>query len=146
VATSPTARTRTFLKANGIGSGIVEKWIPQTKRRQDLLGWIDVVAVVPIGAPLYTNGCDPLPHGIYGIQTTSGPNAASRVAKLLELKPEHRDALMAWLETGCLEVWSWSKRGAAGKRKLWTLKRRTVTLSDFVPQPEPEASCTPEKK
>jgi hypothetical protein len=36
-----------------------------------------------------------------------------------------------------LEVWSWAKRGAAGKRKLWTLKRRVVTVADFDPDIAP---------
>lgn len=26
-------------------------------------------------------------------------------------------------EAGSVEVWGWAKRGARGKRKLWTLKR-----------------------
>lgn len=60
--------------------------------------------------------------GVLGIQATTGDHAAARVAKLLE--SEH---LAPWLEAGNrAQVWSWSLRGARGKRKTWTLRIDSV--------------------
>lgn len=104
--TSPTARTLARLKRDGFTAGVVEKWIPQTMRRLDFLGGIDIIAC--------GNG------SIIGIQCTSSANAASRVAKL---KAEPR--LTEWMKNGGkLQVWGWRKGGPRGKRKTWQV---TVT-------------------
>lgn len=99
--TSPTARTLAKLKRDGFTAGVVEKWIPQTMRRLDFLGGIDIIAC--------GNG------EIIGIQCTTSAHAAERVEKL---RAEPR--LTEWMKNGGkLQVWGWSKKGPRGKRKLW---------------------------
>lgn len=95
---------------------VVERWVAQARRRIDLFGCIDLVALD--GKP-----------GVLGIQATSTGNIPSRVKKILT---ECREAARDWLEAGNrLEVWGYAKRGPAGKRKLWTLKTREVTLEEL---------------
>lgn len=109
-ATSPTQRTRAYLKARGITNQIVEHWVripnhPAGGKRRDLFGCIDIVALIG--------------QSIVGIQTSSGSNHAARRAKI-EATPE----MHAWFHSGGgVQIWSWSKRGATGKRKLWQVRR-----------------------
>ncbi len=110
MATSPTQRTLARLKRDGFTAGVVEKWIPQTKRRLDFLGGIDIIAV--------GNG------SIVGIQCTSQSNASARVRKLCA-----EPRLKVWCDNGGkLQVWGWAKKGPAGKRKLWQVNVQEVTL------------------
>ena len=100
--TSPTQRTLAYLRKQGWTVGVVEKWIPQTMRRVDFLGGIDLIAVRE-GETL-------------GVQATSTANASARVKKLRELP-----TMQTWKSAGNkLWVIGWAKRGRAGKRKLWT--------------------------
>ena len=110
---SPTARTLQRCRKEGWRAHVVEKWIPQTHRRIDLFGFIDVLAL---------DGED----GCLGIQATSTSNVSSRLHKSFT---ETREALIDWLRHGNrFEVWGWATRGPAGKRKLWTLKQVGVIL------------------
>ncbi len=100
---SPTQRTLKHLRERGMVAGVVEKWIPQTKRRVDLLGFIDIV------------GCGVGP--IVGVQSTSGSNGAKRVSKILT---ERADEARAWLASGgCIEVHAWRKLKKAKDRRWW---------------------------
>lgn len=104
--TSPTARTLQECRKREWPAGVVERWIPQAGRRIDLFGIIDLIAL--------DGGC-----GCLGIQATSGPNVSSRIVKAME--SEH---LKPWLAaSNRFEVWGWAKRGKAGKRKLWSVRR-----------------------
>ena len=107
----PTARTLEALRKEGYSAHVVEKWIPQTRRRSDLFGFIDIVAIKE-------------DRPILGVQATSTSNISSRIAKALSI-PE----LRVWLSCGAeFEVHGWSKRGRRGQRKLWTLSKRIITL------------------
>lgn len=98
-------RTLARCRAAGWPVQIVEKWVPAARKRIDLFGCIDLVALD--GQP-----------GVLGIQATSGSNAAARATKARELP-----TLRAWLEAGNrFEVWGWRKVGARGKRKLWDVR------------------------
>lgn len=120
---SPTARTLEWLRRAGYSAGVVEKWIPQMRRRVDLFGCIDIVAV---------GGGE---TGALGVQATSGSNHASRVAKILAI-PEAEQ----WVEAGNrLWVMSWAKRGQRGKAKRWEPRIETVTIGMFE-----EARCDTE--
>ena len=89
---------------------ITEKWIPQARRRIDLFGIIDVLAIRD--------------DEILGVQATTGPNAAARVTKALA-----EPRLERWLLAGGhFEVWGWRKVGARGKRKLWAVRRVVLYL------------------
>ena len=85
------------------------------RKRHDLFGCIDYLIL------------DGLP-GVLGVQLTSGSNAAARKAKIIENLPRQ------WLEAGNrLQVWSYAKQGPRGKRKVWTLRRVSITLRDLKP-------------
>lgn len=109
--TSPTQRALAECKKRGWTAQVVERWNTWAKKRIDLFGCIDIVAITPTG--------------ILGIQVTSGTNHASRRTKILG-EPRVRD----WTYAGGLfELWSYTKRGERGARKLWAL--RTETFADM---------------
>lgn len=108
---SPTQRSLAYCRDQGWAVQVVERWNPYAKIRQDLFGCIDIIA------------CDGTGGGVLGIQATSGANHASRREKALA-----EPRLQKWLASPArFEVWSWSKQGPRGKRKLWTLRREAVT-------------------
>lgn len=101
---SPTQRTLAELRKQGFTACVVEKWNPHAKIRQDLFSFIDIVAMKPF---------EPL----LAVQATSTGNIASRLTKIADTALSQD-----WISTGNrLEVWGWAKRGARGKRKVWTL-------------------------
>jgi len=123
-STSPTARTLAECKRRGWIAGVVERHIPFPRpqgTKIDLFGVIDLVVIVP---PFDRDGNGwPEPGGILAIQATGGQGGvhAARRAKILA-EPRAK----AWIDAGGrLELWSWSKRGAAGKRKTWALRVET---------------------
>jgi hypothetical protein len=106
---SPNARALAECRRRGWPAQTVEQRIPHTFITRDLFGVIDIVA---LAGPR-----------IIGIQVTSGSNHAARIAKIAA-EPRAR----AWCEAGGkIEVWSWSKRGAKGKRKVWTMREQEWT-------------------
>jgi hypothetical protein len=110
---SPTSRTLQKCKALGWLAYVTEKRIPKINILKDAFGFGDVLAM------------DGLPGSLL-IQATSTPNMASRETKIRE---HCWDAATRWLDAGNrIQVWGWAKRGAAGKRKLWTLRIVEVTL------------------
>ena len=110
---TPTARSLAELRKRGVVAQVVEQTIPKMFIKRDVFGVIDIIAM---------GG-----GHIVGIQATSGSNHAARVAKILE-EPRARQ----WIENGGrLQVWSWSKRGERGKRKLWTLRIEEIHEADF---------------
>lgn len=113
---TPSARALAEAKRRGWTAQVVEQTIRIPGGRtfkRDLLGCIDIIALT--GA------------GILGIQVTSGSNSAARVAKILA-----EPRMKLWLEAGArLAVWSYSKRGAKGKRKVWALREVEVEAEAF---------------
>jgi hypothetical protein len=113
---TPTARSLAELRRLGYVADVVERWIPRAKVRKDLFGIFDIVALGQ------DNWHHEKPWVIVGIQCTSATNHAARVTKLLG-----SDTLDLWLKAGGrAEVWSWSKRGERGARKLWALRREAL--------------------
>lgn len=110
MASSPTQRTINYMRRQGFAAAVVEKWIPQTRRRADLFGGIDIVC------------CRADPPSTVGIQATSASNMSARVKKLLAT-PE----LRTWCEAGN-ELWvmGWRKV-KKGKRELWEPKITNLT-------------------
>jgi hypothetical protein len=114
VSASPTSRTLDALRRAGILAAVVERWNPHAKIRQDLFGFVDLVAV------------DEALPGVLAIQATSQSNAASRVAKVLE---EPRAAV--WLAAGNrVQVWGWRKLKRREGRKLWRARVVRLELVD----------------
>ena len=90
---SPTARTKRYLEKQGYTVEVVG---------------IDIVSIQD-----RRGGDNDL--RIVAIQSTSGSNHNARVRKAFA-EPK----LKQWLKSGALfEVWSWSRKGARGKRKMW---------------------------
>lgn len=107
MATSPTQLTLKKLRADGWIPAVVEKWNPHIKIRQDLFGFIDILAIRE-GETI-------------AIQATSRANISTRVAKiesddLFDIVSTVRKA--GWR----IEVWGWKKI-----KNRWELK--TVDLS-----------------
>jgi hypothetical protein len=116
---SPVQRTLQHLREHGYTAAKAEYWNHFAKRRIDLLGFIDVVAVSD--------------NHMLMIQTTDGEHFAAHIDKIMaspvaRLEAKHCD----------VEVWSWSLRltrdrrkdGLLNRKKEWLLRREKV----FQPQ------------
>lgn len=87
----------------------MERWNQYARVRQDLFGFIDLVAMSPT-------------TGILAVQVTTGDNMAARRAKILA---EPKAAL--WLASGGkIMLHGWRKVGARGKRKLWEVAEEEI--------------------
>ena len=107
---SPTKRTLAELKRRGWTAQVVERYNSFAKRRVDLFGCIDIVVLAP--------------DGILGIQATGGIGSHAHRRAKIEAEPRMKE----WLaKGGKLQIWSWNKQGARGKRKTWQLRVEEVT-------------------
>lgn len=112
---SPTQRSLDYCRKHGWTAGVVEKWNPHARIRQDLFGCIDMIVLDDEQGPL-------------AVQATSGSGHAARRKKSIA-----EPRLKTWLESPArFEVWSWSKKGPRGKRKTWTLRREAITVTDLT--------------
>lgn len=110
--TSPTQRSLKHLREAGFTCGIVEKWNRFAGIRQDLYGWIDILACAP-------------GMGIVGIQTTTKANMNARVEKA-----RGNGQLVAFLLSGGhLECHGWAKR-----KGHWICDVKKMAISDCVDQ------------
>lgn len=108
---SPTSRSLDLARSQGWTAGVVEKWNPHARIRQDLFGVIDIVA-------LDDN------QGVLAIQACAGSGASARIKKSLA-----EPRLKIWLERGSrFEVWAWAKRGPRGKAKRWSVRKVVFTV------------------
>lgn len=112
---SPTILTLELYRSSGWTCEITERWNPFAKVRQDLFGFIDVIAV--------TNGVT------VGIQTTTYANRLARVKKIIH---EVNVAAYRWLQAGNeIHVVSW-KKIKDGKKTLYAADVILVTEADFA--------------
>ena len=111
---TPTARTLAACRRLGWMAGVVERYCHHTRRRNDLFGFADIVAVD-----------DELP-GVTLIQCTSGygGHASARVAKILDECGEN--AARALAAGNRIEVWAWRKY-ASGR---WDARRVLIYRND----------------
>ncbi len=111
MSATPTTRSLDHLRKRGMDAQVVEKWIPAVKRRQDLFGVIDIVAISDTEC--------------VGVQTTSATNLAAR-----RTKAEEEPRLQRWLRAGCrFELHAWGLKGARGKRKTYQITRQVAQLT-----------------
>ena len=97
MATSPTQRTLNLLRDYGLRADVCEKWIPQARKRKDLFGILDLVAIGTLDRQPVT----------LGVQATSGSNHSARISKLIEA-----ESSAEWIAAGNrLQVISWTKKG-----------------------------------
>lgn len=103
---TPLARSLRWLKENGYTAQKVEHWNSWAKRRVDLFGFVDILAMREDE------------RGVTAIQVTTRSNASKRESKL-------RGIGAVWLFLRCgnrIYIHAWAKCGARGKRKTWQLK------------------------
>lgn len=105
---SPAARSLALLRDEGWMAEVVEKWNSHGKVRQDLFGFIDILAVKE-GQTL-------------GVQSTTSANFSARIKKVLGNPAFEILKKAGWI----IEVHGWKK--ANGK---WVCKRRELTLEDL---------------
>ncbi len=109
---SPTQRSLKELRRLGFTAAVVEKWNMHAKIRQDLFGFIDIIAM----------GFWP---GFIAIQSTTTGNQSKRIAKI---KAEPR--ALTWLQSGGrIFVHGWLKSKKNGR---WKLTETEIELKDFT--------------
>jgi hypothetical protein len=118
MASSPTQRTLKALRDDGWRAAVVERWCPHSKRRHDLFGFIDVLAI---------RGDDTL-----AVQATSTSNVSARVKKMCG--PECVEAVRDWLsgDRRFVTVVGWRKYAKPVDLKLWRPTWRPIEMSDLV--------------
>lgn len=113
---SPTQRTLNMLREQGYSAQVVERWQPQSRRRIDLFGVIDVVAM---------DGTKTI-----GVQTTSAANVGHRREKILA-----EPLALKWLQSGNrLFIHGWRKRRLkrGGKAMRWVCNEEEIDQSHFA--------------
>lgn len=115
---TPTQRTLKAMREQGRLCGIVEKFQQYAGKfgvRQDLFGFIDIIAIDPT-------------EGIVAIQSC-GQDYSGHVKKLTE---ERNEAVFEWIKHAPCEVWAWRKvklkRG--GKAMRWMPRIADVRISN----------------
>lgn len=116
---SPTARTLAALRAQDYMAQVVERWCPHSRRRIDLFGFVDVLAVSAEGETL-------------AIQCTSSGGVAARRTKITEACDEAAQRILwAWN----IQVWGWGKLADGRVRaSRWSLREdgeEWVRLTDM---------------
>ena len=115
---SPAARSLELLREMGYQAQVVEYFHGPSRKRRDLFNCIDIVAAHP-------------ELGILGVQATTGAHHSER------FKKASRCPVRAWLAGGAhLQIWSWTKKGKQGQRKLWCVRVQQVLLKDLLEQVE----------
>jgi len=110
---TPTNRTVHFLADRGVRCGNVERHVHQVRKRYDLFGFIDAIAIYP--------------DTIAGLQITSGSNVSSRVDKIMN---ERREACEDFMRVGIVEVWGWRKLSPRGTKAVrWKPRVMRASMS-----------------
>ena len=112
---SATQRTLEYLKIKGYNYQVVERWNHFAKRRQDLFGIIDIIAM---------NG-----YQVLGIQSC-GKSFSDHDKKILE-SPYSKE----WVKSGCglvLIGWRKVKKVRGGKQMVWKPRIKMYSVEDFT--------------
>ncbi len=103
---TPTQRSLKHLRDQGHLAEVVERWIPQARKRHDLWGFVDILSLSPEGQ-------------VVGVQATSLSNVSARIKKITD----HANLPMVRRAGVVIYVHGWGK-GANGRYRL-----REVDLS-----------------
>jgi hypothetical protein len=101
---TPTQRTLAEMRKRGFLAAVVEKWNPHPRIRQDLFGFVDVIAVGD--------------HEVVAIQATGAGNVSSRIREIAE----HENVGAVRRGGIRILVHGWSKR-----RGRWQLREVDVS-------------------
>ena len=113
---SPTQRTLRVLRQQGAICGITEHWNYYVGIRQDLFGFIDLIALTS-------------DRGIVGMQCCARSGHAAHRKKILE-----NEVAPEWIKSGGkIEIWSWAKQKLerGGKAERWMAKVEEITSDNF---------------
>ena len=115
---TPTQRTLAALRDQGRIPGIVERFntfIGPHGIRQDLFGFIDIIAIDPT-------------QGIVAVQSC-GQDFSGHVTKIMV---EKKDIVTLWVTHAPLELWGWRKvkKKRGGKAMVWKPRVADITLVD----------------
>lgn len=102
---TPTQLSKKLMESEGYLVGIVEKWNPHAKVRQDLWGFLDLLCVA--------DG-----KGVVGVQTTSASNMAARRNKIRA----HTNYAAVEGAGIRIELHGWRKVG-----RHWEVKREVIS-------------------
>ena len=105
---SPTQRSLKHMRSIGYTAAITEHWNNYAHIRQDLFGFVDILAIGP--------------QGTVAVQTTSDGNLSARRKKLLALPAVDVAKSAGW----SVVLHGWGKKGGRGKRKLWVLREEAL--------------------
>ncbi len=113
-------RSLKLLRDQGYLAAVTEHWNQFARRRLDLFGFIDLVAI---------KGDETL-----AVQTTTAANISARIAKI-----KQTPAAELWLESPNrkLQVHGWVKRGPRAKRKTWQCRIIHCTKASPIVAPTP---------
>jgi hypothetical protein len=114
---TPSARSMALLRNDGWLVDSVEHWNSYARVRQDLFGFLDLIAVKD--------------NVTLGVQSTTYANISARVKKVLENPAFVTLKKAGWI----IEVHGWKKNN--GK---WICKRRELTLDDLLTEGEEHAT------
>lgn len=126
---SPTQRSLKHLRDQGYLVAVVEKFNSFTKRRIDLWGFGDLLAIKGNETMI--------------VQSTSGTNVSARVNKI-QLEPAIHSVASFWLESPnrTIQIHGWRKGGPRGKRKTWIcrvlsgrIENGLLTFTETFPVP-----------
>lgn len=118
---STTKATLAELRKRDILAGVTEKWNPHAHIRQDLWGFVDIIAVEPDGDTV-------------GIQTTVMTGRNAHLAKMRKGSTLNNAIRFLQGKNTRIELWLWrklkEKRG--GKRERWEPEVQVVTMDDLL--------------
>ena len=112
----PGQRSLKLLRKRGYRCQVVERWNQFARVRQDLFGFIDILAMK----------CGQL--GIVGIQTTTAANTSARIKKILI---DCREDALLWLRSGNVIVVQGWKKSMKDKKARWSVTEREIKERDF---------------
>ncbi|HQD86810.1 MAG TPA: hypothetical protein PK822_07880, partial [Bacillota bacterium] len=128
-----TQRTLKALRNDGWLVVVAERWNPYARKRQDLFGWIDLVAIKP-GV------------GIMGVQVCT-QSFSAHMKKYAQA--ELLDAIRSWRNSGGLaQLWVWRRAVKKGKtRATWHCKIYNLEVRDEGLVAEAiDGQCDPEPR
>ena len=126
MAASPSAKALQWLRKSGWEPGVVEHWNNFAKKRFDLFGFVDIIAIRH-GSP------------VRYIQVTSWDNVGARVKKILEPQDDNLDdirkraaSILMAHRMAFVEVWGF-RSGRIPKDRV-NLKIQRLTTATIIEQ------------